>query len=179
MTDLPRSGRPRTFTAEQVAEVKALACELPSVSGLPLTRWSYPELAREVTAPGVAEQISAFDGAADPGRRRDQTRAASLLDLSRDPYFAPKAARALDLYARMREDEPLGADDYVLSADEKPGVQARRRVCRPPPPASRRPMRVESEYRRGGTLAYFAAYDVHRAHVIGRCEPTCQCTRRG
>lgn len=33
-------------------------------------------------------------------------------------------------------------------------------------------MRVESEYRRGGTLAYFAAYDVHRAHVIGRCERT-------
>jgi Homeodomain-like domain len=33
-------------------------------------------------------------------------------------------------------------------------------------------MRVESEYTRGGTLAYFAAYDVHRAQVIGRCEPT-------
>ena len=33
-------------------------------------------------------------------------------------------------------------------------------------------MRVEAEYARGGTLAYFAAYDVHRAHVIGRCEPT-------
>ncbi|WP_330230372.1 hypothetical protein OHA40_31085 [Nocardia sp. NBC_00508] len=29
-----------------------------------------------------------------------------------------------------------------------------------------------SEYRRRGTLAYFAAHDVHRAHVIGRCEPT-------
>ncbi|WP_235868008.1 transposase [Rhodococcus qingshengii] len=33
-------------------------------------------------------------------------------------------------------------------------------------------MRVESEYSRNGKLAYFAAYDVHRAHVIGRCEPT-------
>jgi hypothetical protein len=33
-------------------------------------------------------------------------------------------------------------------------------------------MREEAEYARGGTLAYFAAYDVHRAHVIGRCEPT-------
>jgi hypothetical protein len=33
-------------------------------------------------------------------------------------------------------------------------------------------MRVESEYVRGGTLAYFAAYDVHRAQVIGRCEPS-------
>jgi hypothetical protein len=33
-------------------------------------------------------------------------------------------------------------------------------------------MRVEHEYERGGALAYLAAYDVHRAQVIGRCEPT-------
>lgn len=90
LIDLPRSGRPRTFTAEQVAEVKA--------------------------------------------------------------------ARALDLYARIWDDEPLGADDYVLSADEKPGVQARHRLRRRLGPAARRPMRVESEHQRGGTLAYFAAY---------------------
>ena len=33
-------------------------------------------------------------------------------------------------------------------------------------------MQVENEYRRHGTLAYLAAYDVHRAHVIGHCAPT-------
>ena len=33
-------------------------------------------------------------------------------------------------------------------------------------------MRVESEYRRHGTLAYLAADDVHRAHVIGHCAPS-------
>jgi len=33
-------------------------------------------------------------------------------------------------------------------------------------------MRAESEYARCGTLAYLAAYDVHRTKVIGRCEPT-------
>ena len=33
-------------------------------------------------------------------------------------------------------------------------------------------MRAESEYARRGTLAYLAAYDVHRTRVIGRCEPT-------
>ena len=36
LTDLPRSGRPRRFSAVQVAEVKALACELPADTGLPL-----------------------------------------------------------------------------------------------------------------------------------------------
>ena len=33
-------------------------------------------------------------------------------------------------------------------------------------------MRVEHEYHRRGALAYLAAYDVHRAQVIGRLEPT-------
>lgn len=36
----------------------------------------------------------------------------------RDPNFAAKAARALDLYARVFEGEALGDDDYVVCADE-------------------------------------------------------------
>jgi hypothetical protein len=55
----------------------------------------------------------------------------------------------------------------VLSADEKPGVQARMRLHLPLPPGPGRAMRAESEYHRFGTLAYLAAYDVHRARVFG------------
>lgn len=33
-------------------------------------------------------------------------------------------------------------------------------------------MLVEHEYERGGALAYIAAWDVHRAKIFGRCEPT-------
>jgi hypothetical protein len=33
-------------------------------------------------------------------------------------------------------------------------------------------MRVEHEYDRGGAVAYLAAYDVHRAHLMGRWEPS-------
>jgi hypothetical protein len=33
-------------------------------------------------------------------------------------------------------------------------------------------MRVEHAYERGGALAYLAAWDVHRARLFGRCEPT-------
>ena len=54
-----------------------------------------------------------------------------------------------------------------------PGVQARHRIHPSyPPRPGRRPMLVESEYRRRGTLAYLAAYDVHHAQVIGHCAPT-------
>lgn len=38
-----------------------------------------------------------------------------------------------------------------------------------PAPGSAR--RVEFEYARGGTLARFVAYDVHRAHVLGSIAP--------
>jgi transposase len=172
LIDLPRSGRPRKFTAEVVAGVKALACELPSKAGVAMTRWSCPELAREVVTPGVVEQISASTvrrwlaaDAIKPWQHRSWI-------FPRDPYFASKAARVLDLYARTFDGEPLGDSDFVLSADEKPGVQARHRKHPSLEPAAHRPMRVEAEYTRKGTLAYFAAYDVHRATSSAVSEPT-------
>jgi transposase len=59
LADRPRSGRPRTFTAVQVAEVKALACELPADTHLPLARWSCPDLAAEAIRRGVVASVSA------------------------------------------------------------------------------------------------------------------------
>ena len=45
----------------------------------------------------------------------------------RAPDFATKAGRILDLYDRVWEGQPLTTDDYVISADEKTSIQARRR----------------------------------------------------
>jgi transposase len=59
LADLPRSGRPRRFSAVQVAEVKALACELPAESDLPLAKWSCPDLAAEAGRRGVVASVSA------------------------------------------------------------------------------------------------------------------------
>ncbi|MGW2485606.1 helix-turn-helix domain-containing protein [Streptomyces sp. NPDC001606] len=42
-----------------VAEVKALARQLPPETGAPLSRWSCPELAREVVARAIAPAMSA------------------------------------------------------------------------------------------------------------------------
>ena len=43
----------------------------------------------------------------------------------RDPDFEAKASQVLDLYARTHHRKPLRSNDYVISADEKPGIQAR------------------------------------------------------
>ena len=86
--------------------------------------------------------------------------------------FEFKAARVLDLYHRFWEGAALHTDEYVVCADEKTSLQPRTRLHPTQPPAPGQPMRVEHEYARGGALAYLAAWDVHRAKLFGRCEPT-------
>lgn len=88
----------------------------------------------------------------------------------RDPDFAAKAGRVLDLYAGEWGGQPLGPDDYVISADEKTSIQARCRCHAPQPPGPRQAMRVEFEYERRGAVQYLAAWDVRRGLVFGRTE---------
>jgi DDE superfamily endonuclease len=88
----------------------------------------------------------------------------------RDPDFLAKASRALDLYQRRFEGRRLRPDEHVISADEKSQLQALGRRHPSTPPGPNRPLRCEFEYRRGGTLAYLAAWDVHHAKLFGRVE---------
>ncbi len=90
----------------------------------------------------------------------------------RDPQFAAKAGRVLDLYAGVWAGQPLAPEDCVISADEKTSIQARVRCHPTTPPRPGQPRRVEHEYDRGGALAYLAAWDVRRGGIIGRCERT-------
>ena len=152
--------------------MKALACELPSRLGIPLSRLHVPDLTAEVIDRGIVAEISGTtiwrwlsQDAIRPWRQRSWI-------FPRDPDFASKAGRVLDLYAGCWDGETLGKRDYVISADEKTSIQARIR-CHPTlAAASTRPMRVEHEYDRGGALAYIAGWDVHRAKIFSRCEPT-------
>jgi transposase len=172
LADAHRPGRPRRFSAVQRAQVTAIACELPATRGMPLSRWSSFELACEAIEAGIVVDISASTvarwlaaDAIKPWQYRSWI-------APRAPDFAGRAAVVLDLYARLFDARPLGPGDYVLCSDEKTSIQARCR-CHPTlPPGRARMMRVEHEYDRGGSLAYLAAWDVHRGRVFGRCEPT-------
>lgn len=172
LADRPRSGRPPVFAATVVAGVKALACALPAEQGLPLSRWSCQDLADEAVARGIAPAVSGSTvrrwlaaDAIKPWRHRSWI-------FPRDPDFAAKAARVLDLYDRVWDGHRLRPDEYVISADEKSQLQALRRRHNDLPPGPERTRRVEFEYIRGGTLAYLAALDVHHATVMGRCAPS-------
>lgn len=58
MSDLPRSGTPPTFTAEQIVQIVAVSCEEPSKSGRPISHWTPAELADEVVKRKIVESIS-------------------------------------------------------------------------------------------------------------------------
>ena len=58
LTDRPRSGTPATFTAEQIVQIVAVACEEPADSGRPVSHWTPREVAEEVRKRGIVETIS-------------------------------------------------------------------------------------------------------------------------
>jgi transposase len=58
LDEQPRGGRPATFPREVVIAVKALACELPATTGVPLGRWHCPDLARAAVEQGITAAIS-------------------------------------------------------------------------------------------------------------------------
>jgi hypothetical protein len=153
-------------------QVKAIACELPATRGLPLSRFSCGEIAREVERCGLVATISdktvwrwLHEDAIRPWQHR-------CWIFPRAPDFAVKAGRILDLYARQWDGKALGRKDFVISTDEKTSIQARRRIHATIPPRPDQPMRVEHEYERGGALAYLAAMDVHRIKLFGCCAPS-------
>lgn len=140
---------------------------------MPLSRLSLAEIRREAFERGWVEDSLSLttiwrwlkEDGLQPWKYRSWI-------FPRDPDFAPKAARILDLYEGIWQGEALGEADFVLSTDEKTSIQARSRrhatTCLQP----HERIRVEHEYERLGAWAYLAAWDVHRAKLFGRCE-TC------
>ncbi len=159
------------FPPQQIAEVKAVACEPPS-EGAPLSRRSTADVHRLVVERGVcdASQSTIVRWLREDAIRPWQYRSWIF---PADPDFAHKAGRILDLYEGRWEGKLLHPGDCIISADEKPSIQARQRIHQtlPPAPGVGRGQRVEHTYDRGGALTYLAAWDVRRGRVFGRSEP--------
>ena len=58
LADAPRSGKPVRITPAQVCQIVALACAAPATSGRPISQWTGRELAAEIVARGIVDQIS-------------------------------------------------------------------------------------------------------------------------
>ena len=148
-----------------------MACALPAEQGVPLSRWSATELAREAVVRGIVEQISGVtvwrwlsEDAIKPWQHRSWI-------FPRDPRFAeesrpdprplpgPLGRRAAPSgrLRRLRRREAL---------DPSQSTQARH-AARPAP----RARKVEHEYERKGALCYLAGWDARRAKIFDRCAP--------
>jgi len=146
-----------------------LACELPSLYGLPIGQWDCTELARTLVDSGLVEGISP-----DTVRRvllghelrPWRVHAWLSPQVPRDQTFATAVQEICGFYTR-----PLAATEAVICVDEKTSLQPRPR-CAPTLAAEPgKPVRVEHGYQRAGALHLFAAFDTRSGEVIGRTEP--------
>jgi len=172
LRDLPRSGRPLIYTAQQQALMTVTVCATLKKHDLPLSRMSTADLLRVVHQEEGLGAVS-------------QSTLARLLQqqalkpwqyrywlFPRDPDFVSRACVVLDLYAGFWEGQKLGPNDSVVSADEKGGLQILRRCHPSRPTIPGHVLQVEFEYERLGTLAYQAALDVFRGQIFGQVVET-------
>lgn len=153
-------------------EIKAIACALPKEQGLPFSRLSCNDIALEAERRGIVASISGRTvwrwlnaDAIRPWYHRSWL-------WPRDPDFERKAACVLDLYHGIWDGHPLQEDAYIICADEKTSIQARKRKRKGTGVSPRRYRRYEFEYERKGAVAYHAALDIRRARVFGFCHET-------
>jgi DDE superfamily endonuclease len=149
--------------------VVKMACERPEDRGHSLCQWDCAEIARALVAEGLVDGIS-------PETVRRILRHHKLkpwhhhLWLSaktpRDAAFARQVQALVDLYTR-----PLEPGEVVLSLDEKTSLQPRTRLAPTRPARPGQPVRVEHEYKRGGALNLFAAFDTRSGHVYATTAP--------
>jgi transposase len=171
LKDLPRCGRPRRISALERAAVVALACQLPAATGVPLSRWTGPELAAELAAQGLARPISPSSVLRILAEHPIKPWQYQSWIFPRDPDFAARASVILDLYQGYYQGRRLAPGDRILSVDAKPSIQARARCHPASPPARGQPARVEHEYDRAGALALLTVLDVHTGAVPAAATP--------
>ena len=168
LSDAPRSGSPGKFSAEQVTQVLAVACEKPALSQRPINEWTSRELTDEVTQRGIVDSISSSQVArylaqADlQPHRSDQW----LTTKEKDPAVFQQQ---VEIVCQTYLDAPAlyyQENTRTVSVDEMTGVQALERTAETIPMQPGKPERIEFEYTRHGTLCLIGNWDVVEGKMI-------------
>ena len=113
---------------------------------MPLSHYSTRDLAQAVVERDITASISSTTIWCRLARNAICPRFHRSWIFPCDPVFAMKTGRVLDLYHGIWDGAPLGSDNYVLRADEKPSIQARARPHPTTPPGPGTVTRVEQKY---------------------------------
>jgi transposase len=176
LADAPRPGAPATFTAEQVSQIVALACEPPKLSGRPLDHWTLRELRDEAITRQLVEDISVAQvgrflqqAAVQPHRKKRW-----LNTTEKDPQ---KFQAEVENVCRTYLEAPAKAvadGTHTVSVDEATSLQAIERNAPDKPAQPDRVPKQEFEYTRHGTTTLTAGLDVVTGMIV--C-PTLEATR--
>jgi len=176
LADAPRPGAPATFSAEQVAQIVALACEPPELSGRPISCWTLRELrdeaiARQIVATISVSQVGRFlqQAAVQPHRQKMW-----LNTTEKDPQ---KFQAEVENVCRTYLEAPAKAavdGTHTVSVDEATALQAIERNAPDKPAQPDSVPKQEFEYTRHGTTTLTAGLDVVTGLIV--C-PTLEATR--
>jgi transposase len=168
LNDAPRSGAHGKFTAEQITQIMAIACEPPERSGRPVDHWTHAELADEAVKRKIVSSISP--------RQVGRYLAAAELQPHRSKYWlnttekdnAVFQAQVAVVCQAWREAPDLyfQANTHTVSVDEMPGLQALERIAETIPMQPGQPKRIEYEYKRHGTLCLIGNWHVVEGQMI-------------
>ena len=176
LSDAPRSGSPAKYSAEQVTQILAVACEKPELSGRPINEWTSRELTDEVIKRGIVDSISSsqvgrYLAEADLQPHRSDN---WLTTKEKDPaVFQQQVETVCQAYL----DAPAlyyQENTRTVSVDEMTGVQALERNAETIPMQPGQPERIEFEYTRHGTLCLIGNWDVVEGRMVA---PTIGLTR--
>ena len=176
LSDAPRPGSPGKITAEQVAQIVAVACESPKLSGRPITHWTHRELRDEVVKRGIVASISV----AQVGRYLKQAavqphRSKMWLNTTeKDPEnFERQVAKVCETYLEAPRKAAVDGT-HTVSVDEATSLQAIERNAPDKPVQPGSVAKQEFEYTRHGTTTLTAGLDVVTGEIVS---PTLEATR--
>ena len=166
--DEPRPGCPGKFTAEQLTQLIALACEPPEKSGRPITHWTGKELADEAITRGIVDSISASqvnrylrEAQLQPHKSRywlNTTEKDPALFQAQVEMVCACYHDAPELYQRH--------DTHTICVDEMTGIQALQRIAATLPMKPGQVERREFEYIRHGTVTLIGNFHVVTGELV-------------
>jgi transposase len=153
LSDLPRSGPPRTIDEQQIQQLIARTLQSKPSAATP---WSTRKMAQEMglSRDSVSRIWRAFG--LKPHR-------AETFQISTDLYYVDKVRDVVGLYMSPPENA------LVLCVDEKSQIQALERAQPVLPMRAGKPEGRTPESFRHGTVSLFAALDVKNGAVLGKC----------
>ena len=168
LSDAYRSGVPPKFSAEQIVQIIALACDASSLEDQAFSHWTAKTLAKEAIKQEIVESISAqtvdrfFKEAA---LKPHLSRYWLTNERDKDPESFDRDARIIcELYAQAQD--LYGQGVHVISTDEKTGIQALEDKHSKLPMKPGKVERREYEYIRHGTQTLIANFEVATGKVI-------------